>query len=151
MLRLMSDVIGVVLCMAKRTYLDSGVLLAAFNGNEELYQRARRILADADRELLVSDAVWLETMPKAIFRKNQAEVSFYQEIFAMAQNLLWDYATLQRAAIVAQQNDIAGMDAIHIAFALDAQADEVVTAEKTTKPMFRTQGISVVSIREQAS
>lgn len=50
--------------MPKRTYLDSGVLLAAFRMKEETGRRAMEILDDPERTLVVSDAVWLEVMPK---------------------------------------------------------------------------------------
>ncbi|WP_313943082.1 MULTISPECIES: hypothetical protein [Calothrix] len=38
------------------------------------------------------------------------------------------------------------MDALHVAAALSVGAEEFVTTEKNTKPMFRVSTINVVSI-----
>lgn len=135
--------------MRKRTYLDSGVLLAAFKGDGDTARQAMKVLDDPDRELLVSDAVWLEVMPKPLYEKQQEETRFYEEVFAIAEHLAWNIPSLAHAAEVAKKYGIAAMDAIHVAQALDAHADELFTAEKSTKPMFRTQDITVRSIREE--
>ena len=137
--------------MVKRTYLDSGVLLAACKGTDKLSLQAMRALDEPERELLVSDAVWLEVMPKAVYERQRKEVAFYEAIFAVAEKLPWNLTTLEHAANLAQQYGIAAMDAIHVAHALDARADELLTAEKRGKPMFRTQGVTVRSIREDAT
>jgi len=39
-----------------------------------------------------------------------------------------------------------GMDALHVAAALQIQADELITTEKPTKPMHRVREIQIVSI-----
>jgi predicted nucleic acid-binding protein len=134
--------------MPKRTYLDSNVLLAAFKKNSKAASHAIQILDDPDRTLLVSDAVWLEIMPKPVYEKQREEIEFYEAIFSEAERLEWNLSTLVHAANVAQQYGIAAMDAIHVAYALDAQSEELVTAEKSTKPMFRAQGIKILSIQE---
>ena len=134
--------------MPKRTYLDSNVLLAAFKKNGETALRAIQVLDDPDRTLLVSDAVWLETMPKPIYEKQREEIEFYEAIFSDAERLEWDTSTLTLAADIAQKYGIAAMDAIHVAHALDAQSDELITAEKPTKPMFRAKGIEILSLQE---
>ena len=134
--------------MPKRTYLDSSVLLAAFKKEGETALRAMQILDDPDRTLLVSDAVWLETMPKPIYEKQREEIEFHEAVFSGAERLEWNLSTLVHAADVAQQYGIAAMDAIHVAHALDAQSDELATAEKSTRPMFRVQGIRILSIQE---
>ena len=41
---------------------------------------------------------------------------------------------------------MAAMDAVHIAVALEAKADEFVSAEKPNKPMFRVTEIATVSL-----
>jgi len=135
--------------MAKRTYLDSGVLLAAFIRKDDVGRRAFEVLDDPQRELLVSDAVWLEVMPKAIHEKQNVEVQFYEAVFAQAQRLAWSISSLFQATEIASQYGIAAMDAIHVAHAVDAGAEELVTTEKTTKPMFRVQNIAVRSIQEE--
>jgi predicted nucleic acid-binding protein len=134
--------------MPKRTYLDSGVLLAAFLRDDAVGQRAMHVLDDPERTLLVSDAVWLEVMPKPLHEGRRQEVEFYEVVFAKAERFSWDTSSLVRAADIACQYGIAAMDAIHIATALDAAVEEFVTAEKTSKPMFRVREIAMRSIRE---
>ncbi|QPB72191.1 hypothetical protein D5125_17250 [Magnetovirga frankeli] len=46
--------------MTKRTYLDANVLIAAWQAKDPLGTRAMAILDDPQRQLMVSDAVWLE-------------------------------------------------------------------------------------------
>ena len=41
---------------------------------------------------------------------------------------------------------LATMDALHVAAALQIQADELITTEKQTKPMHRVREIQIVSI-----
>jgi predicted nucleic acid-binding protein len=41
---------------------------------------------------------------------------------------------------------LAAMDALHVAAALQIQADELITTEKQTKPMHRVREIQIVSI-----
>ena len=133
--------------MPERTYLDSGVLLAAFKGIGETGLQALRVLDDPERVLLVSDAVWLEVMPKPLYEKQRTEVEYYEAVFSKAERLAWSESSLTRAAHIAEQHGIAAMDAIHIAHALYGGASEFVTAEKPGKPIFRVKEIVVKSIR----
>lgn len=133
--------------MPKRTYLDSGVLLAAFAAQGDVGTKALEVLDDPDRQLVVSDAVKLELLPKPIYEKRKEEVEFYHAVFAQAECLSWRLDILQKTQRVAEQHGIAAMDAIHVAMALDAGVDEFVTAEKSTKPMFRVTGFRMQSIR----
>ncbi len=133
--------------MSKRTYLDSGVLLAACARKDEIGRRALEILDDPGRSFVLSDAVKLEILPKAVFERRQEEVEFYEAIFSQGEELKWCIDTLHRAFDVAQRHGIAAMDAVHVATALDAGVDELVTAEKPTKPMFRVTELPISSIR----
>jgi len=133
--------------MPKRTYLDSGVLLAAFAAQGKVGAEALEVLDDPDRQLVVSDAVKLELLPKPIHERRKEEVEFYHTVFEQAECLPWRLDTLQNAQGVAELHGIAAMDAIHVATALDAGVDEFVTAEKSTKPMFRVTKLRMQSIR----
>ncbi|MGA1262941.1 MAG: type II toxin-antitoxin system VapC family toxin [Prochlorothrix sp.] len=133
--------------MSKRTYVDANLLIAAWQGKEDLGIRALRILDDPQRTIVLSRAVWLEVMPKAIYHKQMMEVAFYEEIFAMAEVQAWNVETLGRAEVLAQQYGIAAMDAVHLAIAIVGHVDEFVSAEKPQKPMFRVSEIVVQSIR----
>ena len=134
--------------MPKRTYIDANLLVAAFRGEGEIGQRAIEILDDPDRILVVSDAVWLEVMPKPRFEKRQEEFAFYTAIFEQSEILRWCTDTLYRAHDLAEEYGIAAMDAVHVATAVDAGVEEFITAEKQTKPIFRVQSINITSIRE---
>jgi len=133
--------------MPKRTYLDSGVLLAAFAAQGAVGTKALEVLDDPDRQLVVSDAVKLELLPKPIYEKRKEEVEFYHAVFGQAECLSWCLATLQNSQGLAELHGIAAIDAIHVATALDAGVDELVTTEKSTKPMFRVTELRMKSIR----
>ncbi|MGA2325456.1 MAG: hypothetical protein ABSH05_04150 [Bryobacteraceae bacterium] len=65
-----------------RTYLDSGVLIAAARGKGQLSQRALAVLTDESREFVCSEYVRLEIIPKPTFFKYRAEIEFYEACFA---------------------------------------------------------------------
>jgi predicted nucleic acid-binding protein len=133
--------------MPKRTYIDSNLLIVAYQGNCQLSQRAIDILDNPDRLLVVSDAIRLEVQPKARYEKRQQEIDFYDYIFDKSEYVKWNLSTLYRAHELAGKYGIAAMDAIHVAIALDAAVDEFITAEKSSKPMFRVEELRMQSIR----
>lgn len=133
--------------MRKRTYIDANLLIAAFRGKGELGQRALEIIDDPERILVISDAVRLEVQPKPRYEKQQQEIDFYEAVLHQAEHIEWRTETLYRAHHLAENHGIAAMDAIHVATALDAGVDEFVTAEKSTKPMFRVNELHMHSIR----
>ena len=68
----------------KHTYIDSGVLIEAMQGNSgtAVSFQAQRILLEPDREFTSSIFVKLEVLPKATYyKKNAAEVAFFYEDF----------------------------------------------------------------------
>ena len=134
--------------MPKRTYIDTCLLIAAFKGEGELGQRAMSVLDDPERALVLSDAVRLEALPKARYHKQLHELAFYEAVFSQAENIAWDGSALQQAQSIAETHGIAAMDAIHVAHAATAGVDEFISAEKSTKPMFRVQAIAMRSIRD---
>lgn len=133
--------------MPKRTYLDSNVLVAAWRGKDQAGTKAMEVLDDPGRALVVSDAVRLEVMPKPLYERQEGESAFYEAIFAQAERAAWHLPTLQQAHELAQRHGIAAMDAIHVATAIACHVDELVSAEKPTKPMFRITEIPVRSLR----
>jgi predicted nucleic acid-binding protein len=133
----------------KRTFIDSGILIAAARGTDELAERAFRILDDPDRVFVTSDLVRLEVVPKAVFHKQSAEAAFYEAFFQSVHRTVRSSAKLiSEAHTVAEQAGLSAMDALHVAAAMRARCEELVTTEKTTKPMFRVGGLSVLSIRD---
>lgn len=131
----------------RKTYLDSGVLITAFQGTQSVSIRANQILNDENREFASSRFVQLEVLPKAIFNKQQDETEFYETFF----NAVIYWATdleqiIQNAQQIASTYGLAAMDAIHVAAALQIQADQLITTEKLTKPIHRVTQIQVISI-----
>lgn len=130
-----------------KTYLDSGVLIVAFRADNEMSSRAIQILDDAQREFVASPFVKLETLPKAQYHKQRYEVEFYEAYFSAVIHWVSDLEIILRSAeIVASQYGLAAMDALHVAAASSIGADELITTERSTKPMFRVPDIKVVSL-----
>lgn len=77
-----------------RTFIDSGVLLAAFKAAGELAENALAVLGDAERRFVSSDFVRLELLPKPICYGNDAERLFYETFFANVEQLVQASALL---------------------------------------------------------
>jgi predicted nucleic acid-binding protein len=136
--------------MTKRVYLDASVLIAAWRGQGDAGLAAIGVLDDPDLLPVVSDAVWLEVMPKPLYEQRHAEVAFYRAVFDRAEQLPWRLDTLRQAHDVAQRHGIAAMDAIHVACAIAADVDELVTGERPCKPLFRIGTLPIRSLRPEA-
>nr|WP_036480028.1 hypothetical protein [Myxosarcina sp. GI1] len=63
------------------TFIDSGVLITASRGVENLSERAITILASVNREFASSEFIKLEVLPKAIYYRQTDEAEFYQAFF----------------------------------------------------------------------
>jgi predicted nucleic acid-binding protein len=130
-----------------RTFIDSGVLIAAARANTTRSTAALKILSENNREFASSVFIQLETQPKAIYNKQKLEESLYETFFSGVSHWASDLAQItQMADRIARIYGLAGMDALHIAAALSISADEFVTTEKLTKPMHRVTEIQVISI-----
>lgn len=140
-------VVAVAFPMIKRrTAIDANLLIAAWSGRNGLFEKAIAILEDPNRILIVSDALWLEVIPKTVYFSRNEERVFYQEVFARAEYLAWSSELVASARHLAQSYGLAAMDAIHIAVALTARADAFISGEKPTKPMFRVKEVTVESL-----
>lgn len=132
---------------ARITYIDSGVLINAFLGVNEMSFKATQVLDDSTRIFATSLFVQLETLPKATYNKQILEVEFYEAFFDAATIWAKDLNVIvQIADCISKNYGLGAMDALHIAAAVSIKADEFVTTEKITKPMHRVAEISVVSI-----
>ena len=129
------------------TYIDSGVLIFAAKGTTEAAALALPFLGDPNREYVTSDYVRLEILPKATFHNRVAEVAFYNLFFTtVSRSIPTSDALLQYALDEACKTGIQGLDAVHIACAVFAGAEEFITSEKTTTPIHRTRLVKVISI-----
>ena len=129
------------------TFIDSGVLLSAANGEGKIAEKALEILEDSNREFASSEFVKLELIPKAIYNKQTEEAQFYEEFFSAVTYWTTDLEkVVQDAYDIGCQYGLAAMDALHIAAALSLKASEFITTEKPTKPMFRVSSIKLISI-----
>lgn len=128
------------------TYLDSGVLLAAWR-SAELRAAALRVLEEPDRQFATSQLAKLELLPKAVFEKRPFERAFYQAHFeeAVATQPL-DEQLGKHAQDLAEKYGLAAVDALHLSAALRSAAQEFYTSEKPGKPMFRVKELKVISL-----
>jgi len=130
-----------------KTYIDSGVLIQAYRGATIIGIKAREILEDPQREYVASLFIKLEVLPKAIYNKRTAEVNFYETFFAGC--TIWANELekiVEFAQELASNFGINAMDALHVAAAISVNADELITTEKSSKPMHRVTQIKVISI-----
>jgi len=129
------------------TYVDSGVLIFAAQGRTAEAALALPFLADPAREYVTSDYVRLEVLPKCTYHRRQPEIDFYSEFFRLnSRTIPTSPALLQYALEEGCNTGISGLDAVHIACAVFAGAEEFITSEKHNTPIHRTTKVRVVSI-----
>jgi len=130
-----------------RTFLDSGVLIAAARATGVLGTRALALFNDAERVFVTSEFIRMEVFPKAIYYKRQSEVAFYAEFFSGVEHILPLSEPLGHLAYTeACHAGLSGLDALHIAAAKSSGAEEFITTERRTKPLFRVTGIVIKTI-----
>lgn len=129
-----------------KTFLDSGVLLAAWRG-ETLALPALSIMSDDTREFVTSQLVRLELLPKPRFERRPIEVRFYDSHFAEAVACEPLSEELGREAeALAARYGLSGADALQAAAAIRQGAGEFYTSERPGKPLFRVKEIRVISL-----
>jgi len=130
------------------TFLDAGVLIAAFKGGTTQADRAIRILDDGSREFAASVFLRLEVLPKPVYERRRTEIEFYESFFRSV--ALWatvDAKLIDTAYDAATKHGLAAMDALHVAAAELLGVSEFVTTESPTKPLFRIRSMRISSIR----
>ena len=60
------------------TFIDSGVLITASQGTEDLSNRAIKAITSVDREYASSQFIKLEILPKALYHSQSNEVEVLQ-------------------------------------------------------------------------
>lgn len=67
-------------------------------------------------------------------------MTFYEDFFKSAiLSVEINPALVAKAIALASEYDLAPCDALHLSAAIEAQVDEFITTEKSTKPFFRVQ------------
>jgi hypothetical protein len=127
-----------------RTFLDSGVLIAAFKGQPSIGDPAAQLFKDPSRVFLSSRFVHLEVCPKALFNRQREEHDFYQRYFARAVMANDLKAILTLGAEEAARSGVGPMDSLHLAAARLLKADQFITTEKPTKSIHRSSLVKIV-------
>ena len=128
------------------SFIDSGILIAAARGNSPRVQLALDILADSDRVFSSSIFIKLEVLPKSVCYKQTLESEFYEAFFQGVTHWMSDLETLTQSAYqLACTYGLSGLDALNVAAAILLEADEFITTEKPTKPMYRVPDIQFVT------
>ena len=133
--------------MSKLTFVDSGVLIAAARGTEEVARRAMAVLDDPERTFASSALVRLEVLPKAFRHRREAEARFYEAFFQSV--TAWAAVgepLVTEAFSQAQTSDLHAMDALHVAAALSLDAEEFITSERAEKAINKVTSIPVRTI-----
>lgn len=131
----------------RRTFIDSGVLIAAATGNDEVSAKALNALNDPECAFVTSDFVRLEVLPKALHYGNINEVAFYEAFFDSAIAFVdISQALVMNAHTEARTHGLSAVDALHVSAAKLLDSDEIITTEKHTKPMFRVTGLAIITI-----
>jgi predicted nucleic acid-binding protein len=132
----------------KTTFVDSGLLLAVAQGEDDVYEEALAVLDDPEREFVSSVYVRLEVLPMAHRFKRGDELDIYEAFFGDVSRWVPSSPELSnRALVLGCAYGLGAVDALHVA-AAEAEGAEVVTSESPTKPMFLVTSIKTTSIRQ---
>jgi len=138
--------------MAKRrVYVDACVLMVAFKAEEPaLSDAAMALLDDPETEHLYSRITELEVLPKATFHKRDEECEFYRAFFESSAQVPCTEDIVNDALDIGMRNGLSAGDSLHVACAVAAGADELVTSEKGTKlPNAPNPGITIRTLRKK--
>jgi hypothetical protein len=130
-----------------RTFLDAGVFLTAHDADNVKSGAALRLFESGDRELVATNLLRLEIVPQAAFHKRQPEIEFYEACFSRVTHWIEiDSPLIKTAERLASNYGLHAIDALHVMAALAAGAEEVITTERITKPLFRVTQLRVVRL-----
>jgi predicted nucleic acid-binding protein len=133
-----------------RTFVDANVLISATNINDALIvAQIIKVLNDSQREFVANDFLELEVLPKPVFNRRQLSIAFCEDYFQhCARRIGTNRKLLKIAFDEACRLGLSAMDAIHVASAHLAHAAELITLEKKTKPIYRTNLVSVIYLHD---
>ncbi len=134
--------------LARRTFLDTGVLLAAWDAKQALHEQAKGVLSDRNRDFIATSLLSLELVPHAEYCKQEKEVAFmrfYLGVYVSEMLEVNEQLVLEGMA-VARRIDAGGIDAMHLAAAIMLNVDEFITTENENKPMYREDRLRVIHL-----
>jgi hypothetical protein len=138
--------------MSIRTVIDSCVLRVALEGEGEANRKAIETLNDTNRKFMAVDFVALEVIPKPIFNKIQDQALFYKLFFDEAPIHVEVTSDVTNLALqLASEHNIGPMDSLIVSSAIIGGADELITMEKPTKPMYKVKEVKIISLYTQKS
>jgi hypothetical protein len=129
-----------------RSYVDAGVLIAAFRQHDLVGLHALRILSDPDRQFSSSAFARLEVLPKPLHFGRTDEVEFYQACFDKVSRWADPAGLVKLAYQQAAVRGLAAMNALHIAAAIMTGTEEFITTERPEKPIHRVMALRVISL-----
>src|SRR5215210_4810652 len=113
------------------TYLDTGVILAVVRSEPLAAVRAYDLLNDPARAFVGGAALELELLPSAVYYQRAAEQDFCETFLRSTVSWVEPSKRLFALALsLAGMHGLAALDALHIASALEASAQEFITTEK---------------------
>ncbi|MDD5643079.1 MAG: PIN domain-containing protein [Syntrophales bacterium] len=131
-----------------KTFVDSNVLITAFQGIEEIWQKAMEVIDDPERDFIVSDYLKFEVIPQPTFHQRYEEIQFMETFLDNAAEYVRANDQITNEALtLACQYSLGAMDALHAGTAILSKADELITLEKPEKPLCQIKEIAVVSLR----
>lgn len=131
----------------QRTYLDTSVLIEAAAGKERMAEAALGLLRDPRRVFLSSPYLDLELLPQVIKNRVREQQEFLETYLADTERIE-DWNAIFRVAFrEASRSPVSGIDALHVAAAHLLQADEFITTEKPSKPIYKNGLVPVVYLR----
>jgi predicted nucleic acid-binding protein len=134
--------------MPVRTFIDSGVLIAAHKGEPGTREKALAVLEDSERVFLTSPFLYIEVVPKPTHFKRHSELAFYRAYFTDP-SVEWcrDLDAIYDLSIqLAERFGLAAMDAFHVAAARLLRADELITIERPEKSIHRASIVKVIQL-----
>jgi predicted nucleic acid-binding protein len=108
---------------------------------------AHTILDDPARVFVSSDYIRMEVLPKALYHRQSQEVLLYERFFSRAVQIVApSVSLLVQAYTEACTFGLSALDAFHMAAAKFCGAEEFLTTERPTTPLFRVTGIVIKTI-----
>jgi hypothetical protein len=108
---------------------------------------ALTIIDDPNRVFVASDILRLEVLPEAVFFRRTNEIDFYERFFRDVARWMTSFdEAVRKSEAAARLWGLNAMDALHVAAAIDLEADEFVTTERPTTPIHRVTAFRVTHL-----